>query len=245
MSRPAKPDLVGASARSEVSFYCVFGKESLHEEGMLRFLGWFQIVGLAFFLLVFVGRTLYLRLRRQVNAITLGVGKKGYRQAVEILFFVGLGAWIVEVSLYALSARSRLFPGFLRIVLIDSVAAKGIGMSLILVSFALFVWALASFGSSWRVGIDTEKPGALVTSGAFAVSRNPIFAFLDLYFLGTFLVNGTVVFLLFTVLITVGLHYQVLQEEKHLQELYGTAYEAYCARTGRYLGWWGSRDGTH
>jgi protein-S-isoprenylcysteine O-methyltransferase Ste14 len=191
---------------------------------------------MVFFLLLFGGRTLFLRFRRDVKVFTLGVGKQGIQQVVEVLFFVGLAAWIVEVFLYALPVEFRLFPGVLSAVLIDSVLAKGIGAVLVVLSFVLFVWALISFGDSWRVGIDTEKPGGLVKRGAFAISRNPIFVFMDLYFIGTFLLNGSVVFLLFAVLVVGGLHYQILEEEKFLRGTYGAAYEAYCAETRRYLG---------
>ena len=202
----------------------------------MQFFDYFQVFGLLFFLLVFVGRTLYLRFQRGINAITLGFGKKGVQRIVEILFFIGLAVWIIEVLLYALSAEFHLFPGILSVVLVDSIVAKWVGTALIVVSFMLFVWALASFGDSWRVGIDSEKSGELVERGAFLVSRNPIFVFLDLYFIGTFLLNGAVVFLLFAVLIVVGLHYQILQEEEFLKKRYGEAYERYCAKTNRYLG---------
>ena len=203
----------------------------------MQFFGYFQVFGLLFFLLVFVGRILYIRLWRGINAITLGIGKKGVQQVVEILFFVVLVVWIIEVLLYALSAEFHLFPGILSIVLVDSIVVKWVGVVLNIVSFMLFVWALASFGDSWRVGIDSEKPGELVERGAFGVSRNPIFVFLDLYFIGTFLLNGAVVFLLFAVVMIVGLHYQILQEEQFLKGQYGEAYERYCAKTNRYLGW--------
>jgi protein-S-isoprenylcysteine O-methyltransferase Ste14 len=37
-----------------------------------------------------------------------------------------------------------------------------------------------SFGTSFRVGIDVEHPDKLVTTGIFAVSRNPIYVGLPL-----------------------------------------------------------------
>ena len=77
---------------------------------MNTFLGYFQIAGLAFFLVAFVGRTLYLRFSKNINPVTLGVGKKGLQRIVELSFFVGLLIWIVEVLLYALRTEFRLFP---------------------------------------------------------------------------------------------------------------------------------------
>ena len=107
-------------------------------------------------------------------------------------------------------------------------------MLVILTGDGLFVWALVSFGNSWRIGIDEKKAGALVTGGIFAFSRNPIFAFIDLYFLGTFQVNGGPVFLVFAILTMLALHWQILQEEKFLASRYGQTYQDYCRQAGRY-----------
>jgi protein-S-isoprenylcysteine O-methyltransferase Ste14 len=195
----------------------------------------FQIVALIFFLLIFVGRTLYLRVSKGIQPITLGVGKQGYQQIIEILFFFGLLLWMFEVVNHALNLNIQTLPSIFYVQLVDSNVVRMIGAMMIVVGFGIFIYALASFGSSWRVGIDTRKPGDLVTTGMFAFSRNPIFVFIDLYFVGTFLINGTVIFLIFAVLILLGLHYQVVQEEKFLAQTYGDAYENYRAKTGRYL----------
>jgi protein-S-isoprenylcysteine O-methyltransferase Ste14 len=146
---------------------------------------------------------------------------------LELSFFVGLVLWMAAILLYALGQEEQFLLAFLNIRLIDSIPLRFAGAVLIVLGFALFVWALISFGNSWRVGIDKKALGDLVTTGAFAFSRNPIFAFIDLYFVGTFLINGTVVFLIFAVLVIVGLHYQIVQEERFLAGAYGRAYEDY------------------
>ena len=101
----------------------------------------------------------------------------------------------------------------------------------------IFGLAYVSFGDSWRVGFDVKTPGALVTTGAFALSRNPIYVFLDLWFIGVFLINGTLIFLIFALLAVAILHWQILQEEEFLLKLYGQPYQSYCAKTGRYFYW--------
>jgi protein-S-isoprenylcysteine O-methyltransferase Ste14 len=133
-----------------------------------------------------MGRILTLRLAQGVRPITLGIGKTGWRAALEISFLFGLVIWLLEVLLYALDAPFRVFPAPFDYLILDAVVAKSIGVLMVLVGLALFVWALASFGASWRVGIDKQSPGALVTAGVFAFSRNPIFAFVDLSLLAFF-----------------------------------------------------------
>ena len=202
---------------------------------MSSFFDGFQIVVLVFFLLVFIGRTLYLRVSKGIQPVTLGVGKRGYQKIVEISFFIGLFLWMIEIGIRALNLNIQILPSIFYVQVINSDIARNIGVLMILAGFGIFIYALASFGTSWRVGIDTQKPGDLVTTGMFAFSRNPIFVFIDLYFVGTFLINGTLIFLIFAVLVLLGLHYQIVQEEKFLTQTYGDAYENYRAGTGRYF----------
>lgn len=104
------------------------------------------------------------------------------------------------------------------------------------IGLAIFAQAMRDLGASWRLGIDEKRPGRLVTGGIYAFSRHPIYLFFNLYFLGTFLVNGTLIFLLFALLMAGTLHLQILNEEAFLLRTYGTAYRTYCLRTARYLG---------
>ncbi len=204
---------------------------------MNDFFDYFQVLAMAVFLLVFVGRMLYLRVARGINPITLGVGKKAAQTAVELSFVVGLTLWIIEVLLYALGSDFRIFPSPLDGQLVDATLVSALGAAVVVVGIVIFALALTAFGTSWRVGIDAKAPGELITGGIFAVSRNPIFVFLDLYFIGTFLINGTGIFAIFAVIVIVGMHYQILQEERFLIRTYAEAYEAYCARVGRYFTW--------
>lgn len=206
-------------------------------ERTMSFFDYFQIASMAIFFIIIVGRALYLRLSRNINAIAIGGGKKGLVLAVELIAFAGLAVWLVEICLYALHSSFRVFPSPLDTQLIDSQPAKLIGVALVISGLVIFILAFVSFGESWRVGFDMKTPGALVTTGIFAVSRNPIYVFLDLWFVGTFFINGTSIFLIFAVLTVAVVHWQILQEENFLIKLYGQPYRDYCARIGRYLLW--------
>lgn len=195
-----------------------------------------QLAGLALFLCIFLGRTLYLRIRQKIAAVTLDL-RKGWRGLVEVVLFSLVNIWAVEVVLYAIQADFRLFPAVLHTRLLDGVLAQAAGVVLLVVGFALFIRAIRDLGISWRLGVDEKRPGELVTTGIYAVSRHPIYLFFNLYFWGTFLLNGTVVFLLFALAIAVNLHLQILVEEEFLLRRYGPVYQSYRLRTGRYLGW--------
>ncbi|MBN1877227.1 MAG: isoprenylcysteine carboxylmethyltransferase family protein [Anaerolineae bacterium] len=177
-----------------------------------------------------------MRVCKNIRVFTLGVAKQGVQQVIKLSVLIGLSLWISEVFLYTQPGKARIFPPPLTILLINSLAAKFIGVVLIVIGQIVFTLALIAFSDSWRVGIGQQMPGTLVTTGIFAITRNPIFVFVDLYFVGTFLINGTAIFLIFAVLIVIGLHYQILQEEKLLFLTYGIIYQNYYRRTGRYFG---------
>lgn len=202
---------------------------------MNGFFCYFQLSALAVFLIVFAGRSVYLRFCRNINPFALGVGKRGLRRVVEFGFLVIFALWVIEVLATSLALDWRVFPAPLQWRLLDASPLRIAGVALVTAGSGVFILALASFGESWRVGIDAKTPGGLVTSGMFALSRNPIFVFLDLYAFGTFLINGTLGFLLFALVLAIGVHYQILQEESFLRRTYGTAYQDYSRKTPRYF----------
>jgi protein-S-isoprenylcysteine O-methyltransferase Ste14 len=203
----------------------------------VNFFDYFQIATVGAFLLILVGRAVYMNVSRGINPIVIGGGKQGLPLVVELLSFGGLIVWAVELLLYAFHADFKIFPAPLNRVLIDSSIIKIVGVALVSVGLLFFVAAFVSFGDSWRVGFDVKTPGSLVTDGIFALSRNPIYVFLDLWFMGIFLINGRLIFLVFAVLTLIVIHWQIRQEEAFLSKLYTGTYEHYRARTGRYLTW--------
>jgi len=201
----------------------------------MNFFDYFQFASVVIFLVIMVAKIFYLRLSRNINPIAIGRGKKGFRLAVELISFSSLLLWMVEVLLYAFHSGFRIFPSPLHVQLVSSQPVKLVGVALASLGLAIFASAYFSFGDSWRVGFDVKRPGALVTSGIFSISRNPIYLSLDLLFMGVFLINGTLIFLIFAALAIANMHWQIRQEEEFLSNLYGQPYRNYCARTGRYF----------
>ena len=104
-----------------------------------------------------------------------------------------------------------------------------------LFGLSIFCLALISFGNSWRVGVDKQNSGKLVTNGIFSISRNPVFVFMDIYFLGVWLIYSNIFFLIALILVITGIHFQILQEEKFLLKQYGKEYKDYQRKVRRYL----------
>ncbi|MGI9066645.1 MAG: methyltransferase family protein [Pyrinomonadaceae bacterium] len=202
----------------------------------MSFFDYFQVASVAIFLFILVGKILYLRLSRNINPIAIGGGKKGFRLAFELISFAGLIVWMVELLLYAFHTSFRIFFSPFDMQVVSSPPVKLIGVALVSLGLVVFAMAYVSFGDSWRVGFDVKSPGALVTTGIFSISRNPIYLCLDLWFIGTFLISGTLIFLIFAALAVAAMHWQIRQEEAFLSDLYGQPYRDYCGRTGRYVG---------
>jgi protein-S-isoprenylcysteine O-methyltransferase Ste14 len=110
-----------------------------------------------------------------------------------------------------------------------------LGVAIYLFGFFFFLYALFSFKNSFRIGIDEDLPGKLVTTGAFALSRNPMYtAFLTILF-GTIWVFPTWIFLLLFLIGFWLIYFQIRYEEASLKKIYGQEYLAYCQKTRRFF----------
>lgn len=95
--------------------------------------------------------------------------------------------------------------------------------------------AQVSMGRSWRIGVDDSEKTDLVTSGPFAMVRNPIFAAMIPAFLGLALLVPNFVALAGFAALVVAVELQVrCVEEPYLMRVHGDRYIAYASRVGRF-----------
>lgn len=137
---------------------------------------------------------------------------------------VAAGMWLLAAAWPALVFD---YPG--RPLLVAVLAVPGV---------ALFAGALLAFARA-RTTVNPmtpDKASALVTTGVFALSRNPIYV-ADALFLLAFAawlghpatLAGPVLFVWYIDRL------QVVPEERALSALFGAAYADYCRRTRRWL----------
>ncbi|WP_077618214.1 methyltransferase family protein [Bacillus sinesaloumensis] len=110
-----------------------------------------------------------------------------------------------------------------------------VGVGLCALGLLLFLFSLVSFGKSFRVGIDEEKPGELITTGVFAISRNPIYTAFGIILIGVFLILPNWILLLYVLAGFWLFNRQIRLEEASLKTLYGEKYEEYCNNVRRFL----------
>ena len=140
---------------------------------------------------------------------------------------------VVVVVVYA------FVPGAYRYVMpihsLERPAVQLTGFVLLLVSFVWTVVAQAQMGNSWRIGIDNEHRTALVHTGVFSLSRNPIFVGMIVTLLGLFLVipSAGTLFTLLLGVILIGI--QVRLEEEYLATTHGDEYIEYRRNVRRWI----------
>lgn len=116
------------------------------------------------------------------------------------------------------------------------VGVAWLGLAVAVVGFLATLAAQAGMGASWRIGVDADERTDLVTTGIFALVRNPIFTAMATALVGVVLLAPTVVTLAALVSLLVAVQLQVrVVEEPYLRRTHGEAYAAYAGRVGRFV----------
>jgi protein-S-isoprenylcysteine O-methyltransferase Ste14 len=188
---------------------------------MPKYLGALTIVVL---LAMVLGRVFILK-RQGIKAMRFGETHKSDFLIPPLAFFY----------LYVIFAAAFGWPSVSRRTFFESETVAWIGALLCLAALLLMLWSLVSFQQSFRIGIDTERPDRLITEGAFAVTRNPIYVAFITILIGQFLIFPNWIMLIYSVAAAGLVHRQILREEEYLRGHYGEAYATYCGQVGRYL----------
>ena len=81
-----------------------------------------------------------------------------------------------------------------------------------------------------------DKVTALVTTGVFKYSRNPMYLSLAITLIGWSIILGAIWTIAFVILFILYLtQFQIKPEERMLHKKFGLAYESYCSKVRRWL----------
>jgi protein-S-isoprenylcysteine O-methyltransferase Ste14 len=185
--------------------------------------GYFAIATIILLIVLVLSRVSLMR-KKGIKAMRFGeMDKKDFLIPPFVLFFL----YLIVASAFHLPQ-----PGN---ILFNNDILRWVGVAFCLLSLILFLLSLISFGKSFRVGIDEEHPGGLVTTGVFALCRNPIYTAFGLILLGIFLIIANWIILLYLLAGFWLFNRQVLREETSLKKIYGEEYLQYCRKVHRYL----------
>ena len=201
---------------------------------LVLFFDWFLLAALVCLLCLGIMRIVALR-ARGIRVVVIERNRTFVQDLLDRVQVLSLLFLAYEIVAYAWPLPAQLVPPWLDTLLVDTRGADVVGAVIVLTGIVIYGLALRAFGESWRLGIDRDKPGELVTDGIFAWSRNPVYLALDLFAIGTFFILGRLIFLILALANVVMFHLLIRREERSLTQVYGDAYHDYYARVGRYF----------
>jgi protein-S-isoprenylcysteine O-methyltransferase Ste14 len=192
------------------------------------------VVALALFLLYIVLTTRLPALMQRRRIGSTGVhGLVGRLGTVKWVAAVGFH---IAVVLGVVAPLLALLGIVEPIAALDTTAVHVAGLVLTVLGIAATVLVQVRMGESWRAGVDPEESTRLVTTGPFAVVRNPIFTVMLPAALGFAMLVPNWVALLRLAVLAIALELQVrMVEEPYLRRTHGAEYAGYAARVGRFL----------
>jgi len=193
-----------------------------------------QLAALFLLAVMGIGRIIVMKLKN-IQVFVLDSKMTLTQHLNGIFFVICFFIWVFESISYSLSLNYHIPLSTIDVLTIQHTDIKIAGVIILVFGLIVYALALYSFNNSWRIGIDRETPGELITSGIFKYSRNPIYLSIDLLVAGTFLLQGHFIFLVLFVAIAISLHIQILQEEGVLIQTYGNSYLQYRTKVSRYL----------
>ena len=183
------------------------------------------------YLLLAFGLRTFLQVRRTGSSGFKGIG--GRPGSAEWLAGVGFAvALVLGFSAPVLA----LFDVHEPIGALDGHGAHAAGTVLALAGIGATLYAQLAMGTSWRIGVDPQERTELVTSGPFALVRNPIFSAMLPTALGLVLIVPSWIAIAGLAGLFVALELQVrVVEEPYLLRTHGDVYAAYAGRVGRFV----------
>jgi protein-S-isoprenylcysteine O-methyltransferase Ste14 len=109
------------------------------------------------------------------------------------------------------------------------------GIILGFVGLLMAFWAQLQMGEAWRLGLNRKEHTALITRGFYRFSRNPIYLFIVIAYMGFFLMLPNAVSLCFLALSYTAIEKKIRFEEEYLENKHGKAFEQYRNKVRRWI----------
>jgi protein-S-isoprenylcysteine O-methyltransferase Ste14 len=191
---------------------------------------WFKLAfGAAFVSVAYIATSTAKRAARkhgaELNQLSNEVpGLLAVRGLLGLVFYSTLMAWL-------------FFPGAIQWSYLPvPLPLRWLGVVLLVPMIAFFAWSFRSIGDSYRGGIGLHEAHGLVTTGAYRYMRHPIYAaFIGLMLLVLLISANWLLGLSGIVLVAAIPATRIPVEERQLRERFGSAWDAYRDRTGRFF----------
>ncbi len=185
-----------------------------------------------YFLLVFVLRSVWLKVKTGVNPLTFNKTDDAHGYNGKVFTVISILELII-VGIYAF--RIEWYKYLLPFWYLENDALSKIGWGFLILSLIVVCIAQSQMANSWRIGIDAINKTQLVTKGLFSISRNPIFLGIMMANIGLFLVIPNAFTLLIITLSTISINTQIRLEEEFLKREFGDDYLEYLKKVRRWI----------
>ncbi|HBV86239.1 MAG TPA: isoprenylcysteine carboxylmethyltransferase family protein [Desulfosporosinus sp.] len=185
------------------------------------------------FIISYLGKLIILKKKHKIQANVLTKGKTDL-QIRRSEVFVKFTTFIWGVMWFLLSILEPMIAHWF-VPIVENAYLSSLGILTMALGLAIFIVAMISMKTSWRVGIDKQTQSSLVTEGIYKFTRNPAFLGFDLMFIGLFVTYPNILTLGIAVLNILAIHYLILQEEEHLKTTFHEDYLKYFGSTRRYF----------
>jgi protein-S-isoprenylcysteine O-methyltransferase Ste14 len=169
----------------------------------------------------------------RVRLFSRGDTTAGFAESVLVMAVLTMGLEVLGRAVWPRGSEDWLTVPLLR----EATLLRWSGLGVMSLGLALYFMGLLRLGASWRIGIDRERPGALVTSGLFARIRHPLYGGILLATLGMAMLAPDVVSFAAMAAAWTAVPIQARLEEEFLASLY-PEYAQYRERTGRFVPKW-------
>jgi protein-S-isoprenylcysteine O-methyltransferase Ste14 len=226
------PAVVGAIAAVAGTFGTAVPLAELFDaDDFDRFGGWLALGLYVLYMALAFGLRTWLLLRRTGSSGFKGISGRPFslEWTAGVLFVVAIAVGVAAPVLDILDVIEPLDA-------LDSAGVRATGVAIFSVGLIATLYAQIAMGASWRIGVDEGERTDLVTSGPFAVVRNPIFSGMLPASTGLALLVPNVVAIAGVAALVLALEIQVrLVEEPYLLRVHGETYRGYASRVGRFV----------
>ncbi|NDV88850.1 hypothetical protein GTW51_19355 [Aurantimonas aggregata] len=154
------------------------------------------------------------------------------RQRLARLLFAGsiVGA-AVALGAHAAGYATALFSP----VAGEAAVIRLVGLALAVAGQGLTLFAQGAMGRRWRVGLPETAPDALVSTGLFGLSRNPVFLGMLAMGVGSAVAVTSPAMIACAVSFWIACEIQIRDEERFLQRSFGPDYLDYRSVVRRWI----------
>jgi len=171
------------------------------------------------------------RTSREISGRAYGFGRSLRQTLARVLFAAAVIGALVALGLNAAGSASAAIAPLAG----EAYAVRLSGLALAIAGQVLTVVARSEMGRRWRVGIPDEAPDALVTTGLFGLSRNPVFLGMLAMAAGLSVAVPSPTVIACALAFWVACEVQVRDEERFLERSFGPAYTAYRSAVRRWI----------